>query len=60
MWTLKYDGNTVYVHHVNFEDVSFTTKETPDNPSTKGSLKFRNVDLTLDDGTATIAQKEKQ
>lgn len=47
MWTLKFDGETQYAHHIDFENVSFSTKETPDNPSTKGSLKFKNILLTL-------------
>ena len=54
MWVLKFDGQTEYVNHVDFETVSFNTKETPDNPSTKGSLKFRRVDLTIEGGSATI------
>lgn len=54
MWVLKFDGQTEYVNHVDFEAVSFNTKETPDNPSTKGSLKFRRVDLTIENGSATI------
>lgn len=47
MWVLKVKGKTHYVNHVDFENVSFSTKETPDNPSTKGSLKFKNVSLTI-------------
>jgi len=41
MWVFKVKGQTYYVHHARFEQVSFETKETPDNPSTKGSLKFK-------------------
>lgn len=41
MWVIKHKGETYYVHHVDFEGVKFSTKETPDNPHTKGSLKFR-------------------
>jgi len=40
MWTIKSKGQTYYVHHLNSE-VGFSTKETPDNPHTKGSLKFK-------------------
>lgn len=54
MWVVKYDGITEYVNHVDFDDVSFSTKETPDNPKTKGSLKFKNVQLTLENGSANI------
>lgn len=41
MWVIKTKGQTHYVDHVDFENVSFSTKETPDNPSTKGSLKLK-------------------
>jgi len=54
MWVLKFSGLTEYVNHVEFKNVSFSTKETPDNPSTKGSLKLKNVQLLLDGGCATI------
>ncbi len=45
MWVLKYKGETHYVNHVSFNNVSFETKETPDNPHTKGALKFKNVNI---------------
>jgi hypothetical protein len=42
MWTLKHKGSTHYVHHIDVEPgVGFSTKETPDNPHTKGSLKIK-------------------
>lgn len=41
MWVFKVDGKTHYVHHAEFNNVSFATKETPDNPHTKGSLKVK-------------------
>lgn len=42
MWTLKHKGHTYYVHHVDVSPgVGFSTKETPDNPHTKGSIKFK-------------------
>lgn len=47
MWVLKVDGQTFYVEHVEFSNISFSTKETPDNPHTKGSLKFKNVELEI-------------
>ena len=54
MWILKTKGTTYYVHHVN-ANVGWTTKETPDNSHTKGSLKFKNVDIVIDDlNEATI------
>lgn len=57
MWVLKVDGNTYYVEHVDFEGVSFSTKETPDNPHTKGSLKFKNVVLEIKDDVANVYNK---
>jgi hypothetical protein len=39
-WVFKVDGQTHYVHHAVFE-VGFSTKETPNNPHTKGSLKTK-------------------
>ncbi len=42
MWVIKAKGQTYYVDHVDMESgVGFSTKETPDNPSTKGSIKFK-------------------
>jgi len=42
MWVIKHKGVTHYVNHVIVDEgVGFTTKETPDNPHTKGSLKFK-------------------
>jgi hypothetical protein len=40
MWVLKCKGQTYYIHHLESK-VGFSTKETPDNPHTKGSLKFK-------------------
>jgi len=45
MWVIKHKGMTHYVHHFTSE-VGFSTKETPDNEHTKGSLKFKG-NLTL-------------
>ena len=58
MWVIKAKGETYYVDHVDMESgISFSTKETPDNPHTKGSLKFKgkiNI-TTIDEGiTARI------
>lgn len=42
MWVIKAKGETYYVNHVDMDaGVGFSTKETPDNPSTKGSIKFK-------------------
>ena len=41
-WILKVKGETHYVHHVEIAPgVGFSTKETPDNPHTKGALKIK-------------------
>lgn len=54
MWVLKTKGTTYYVNHVN-ANVGWTTKETPDSSHTKGSLKFKNVNVVIDDlNEATI------
>ena len=45
MWTVKSRGQTYYVHHLDSK-IGFSTKETPDNEATKGSLKFSG-NLTL-------------
>jgi hypothetical protein len=42
MWTIKHKGQTYYVNHVTMDPgIGFKTKETPDNPHTKGSLQFK-------------------
>jgi hypothetical protein len=42
MWVVKCRGDTHYVHHVDVSPgIGFSTKETPDNPHTKGSIKFK-------------------
>jgi hypothetical protein len=48
---------TFYVNHVSAE-IPWSTKETPDNPSTKGSIKFKRCKLSIDtaDNTATISK----
>jgi len=48
MWVLKTAGETFYVNHVDCE-IPWSTKETPDNSHTKGSIKVKNVLLTIDD-----------
>lgn len=52
MWVIKHKGITYYVNHVNVgEGVGFSTKETPDNPHTKGSIKFKGkLRLTVEEG----------
>lgn len=53
MWVLKFKGETHYVDHVICEK-GWSTKETPNNPSTKGSLKIKNCTVSIKDGTAFI------
>lgn len=56
MWVLKTKGETYYVNHVEC-NIPWSTKETPDNPHTKGSLKVKNCLLTIDEeNTATISK----
>lgn len=43
-WVVKHKGNTHYVNHLDCDSsvgFKFSTKETPDNPHTKGSIKFK-------------------
>ena len=58
MWVIKAKGQTYYVNHIDVDaGIGFSTKETPDNPSTKGSLKFKGkiIITTIDEGiTARI------
>jgi hypothetical protein len=56
MWVLKTKGASYYVHHVDCQ-MPWSTKETPDNPSTKGSLKIKKCLLTINDlNEATISE----
>lgn len=49
-WVVKAKGQTHYVHHFD-SSVGFSTKETPDNPHTKGSLMLRGeLRVELEDG----------
>lgn len=53
MWVIKTKGNTFYVKHVSCY-CGFSTKETPDNEHTKGSLKFKDVELLIENDEAII------
>ncbi len=56
MWVLKTHGETFYVNHVNCT-IPWSTKETSDNPHTKGSIKVKDCLLTIDDNNeATISK----
>lgn len=52
MWVVKTKGQTFYVNHLDSE-VGFTTKETPDNDHTKGSLQFKGL-LSIVEANGTI------
>jgi hypothetical protein len=47
MWVLKTAGETFYVNHVDCE-IPWSTKETPDNSHTKGSIKVKNALMQID------------
>jgi len=56
MWVLKFHGETLYVNHVDCQ-LPWSTKETPDNSHTKGSIKVKNVLLRIsDDNEATLTE----
>lgn len=58
MWVLKTKGKTFYVHHVNAL-CPWSTRETPDNDATKGSIRLRNCSLEIDaEGVATLRAVE--
>jgi hypothetical protein len=56
MWVIKAHGVTFYVDHVTAE-IPWTTKETPDNEHTKGSLKFKNCKLSIDEHNCATLSK---
>ena len=55
MWVVKTKGKTYYVEHVT-ANIPWSTKETPNNKSTKGSIKFRNVLLQIENNEATLSE----
>jgi hypothetical protein len=60
MWVVKAKGETWYVNHVTCE-LPWSTKETPDNSHTKGSIKVKRCLLTIDaDNCATITELAKE
>lgn len=49
-WVIKHRGQTYYVWHLT-SSVRFSTKETPNNPHTQGSIQFRgSLELREEDG----------
>lgn len=53
MWILKIKGISYYVDHVICEK-GWSTKETPDNPHTKGAIKIKKCLVSIEDGVAHI------
>ena len=57
MWVVKCRGDTYYVNHIDVSPgVGFSTKETPDNPHTKGSIKFK-ANLMIEEENNIIIAK---
>lgn len=56
MWILKTKGETYYVSHVDCQ-APWSTKETPNNAHTKGSIKIKDAVLSINDNNeATISK----
>jgi hypothetical protein len=56
MWVLKTKGRTIYCNEV-IAECPWSTRQTPDHPSTKGSIRFKNVNLYVDrEGIATLTK----
>ena len=56
MWVIKTHGESFYVNHVSAE-IPWSTKETPDNSHTKGSLKFKECLLVIDENNEATIKK---
>ena len=56
MWVIKAKGESYYVEHVTCEQ-PWTTKETPDNSHTKGSLKVKKCHLVIDENNHAFLKK---
>jgi hypothetical protein len=60
MWVVKAKGESYYVDHVECE-LPWSTKETPNNSHTKGSIKVKRCLITIDkDNCANITQLTKE
>lgn len=53
MWVVKTRGQSYYVNHVTCE-LPWSTKETPDNSHTKGSIKVKHCLLTIDSENCAV------
>lgn len=56
MWVIKARGESYYVNHVD-SMLPWSTKETPDNPHTKGSIKFKNCYCCITDQNNAIIRE---
>lgn len=56
MWVIKAKGESYYVDHVECQ-IPWSTKETIDNPHTKGSIKIKDCLLTIDDSNCASITK---
>ena len=56
MWVLKAKGKTYYVEHIDCQCV-WSTKETPNNPHTKGSIKVKNCNVEIDENNVATVRK---
>ena len=56
MWVVKTHGETFYVNHVDCT-IPWSTKETSDNPHTKGSIKVKDCLMTINDDNEAILTK---
>lgn len=54
MWTIKCKGESYYVNHLD-SSIGFSTKETPLNPVTKGSIMFRGKLSIVENNNQIIA-----
>lgn len=53
-WVLKAKGRSFYIHHLDCA-TPWTTRENPDHPSTKGSIRIKKGNISIDsNGHATI------
>lgn len=59
MWVIKSRGKTYYLEHVDFKSIDFSTKETPDNPHTKGSIKCKGYLYLSEDNSRALITGEK-
>lgn len=58
MWVIKAQGETYYVEHVECK-VPWSTKETPNNSHTKGSIKIKRCLVTIDDDNVAVIDNLK-